>query len=309
MCIPDWVIATCLGYFNDTMIRTWMIGGGVSKLSDPDFLKSSQYHSAVNINRRIALHEQFNTNPTPWADWIFQHLAVEESQKILAVGCGNAAQWRENAPKFPDSVRITLVDLSIGMLVDACSHLPDDERRFQMVTGDAQYLPFPPATFDRVTANHMLYHVPSIEKAVAECARVIKPGGVFMATTVGRNHMKDLYALLSEFDTAFTPPEGADRRFGLRNGGAYLSRHFTEVSSQAFDCDLWVTDPQPLVNYAFSMWSVEDTIAMEKAGAMRDFFAEKIEAEGGILIRKETGLFLASKTPGLIESLSILEAE
>jgi len=290
------------------MIQTGMIGEGVSKLSDPDFLKSNQYHSAVNINKRIALHEQFNTNPTSWPDWIFRHLAVEEEQKILAVGCGNAAQWRENTPKFPTSVRITLMDLSIGMLVDACDHLPDGEKRFRMTTGDAQYLPFPPAIFDRVTANHMLYHVPSIDKAIAECARVIKPEGLFMATTIGGSHMTDLYRLLIEFDQAFTPPAGAGRRFGLANGGGYLSECFSEVYRQVFDCDLWVTDPQPLVNYAFSMWSVEDSIAMEKAGAMRDFFAEKMRAEGGILIRKETGLFLASKTSGLIESLGVLRA-
>jgi SAM-dependent methyltransferase len=286
-----------------------MNGGGVSKLSDPEFLKSSQYHSAVNINRRIALHEQFNTNPTRWGDWIYQHLAVDEDQNILAVGCGNAAHWREKVSMFPDSVKITLMDLSIGMLVDARDHLPEGEKRFQLVTGDAQYLPFPSSTFDRVTANHMLYHVPSIEKAIGECARVIKPEGLFMATTIGRGHMADLYSLLSEFDPAFTPPESADRRFGLRNGRAHLSGHFVEVYRQIFNCDLWVTDPQPLVNYAFSMWSVEDTIAMEKAGAMRDFFAGKIKTKGGILIRKESGLFLASKTPGLITSLGVLQAE
>ena len=121
--------------------------------------------------------------------------------------------------------------------------------------------------------------------------------------------MTDLYALLSEFDPAFTPPENANRRFGLQNGAAFLSEHFNEVHRQLFDCDLWVTDPQPLVNYAFSMWSVEDTISMEKANAMRDFFSQKMKKRRGILIRKETGLFLASKTSGLIGSLGILQAE
>ncbi len=284
-------------------------GERVNKFTDAAYLKDHQYHSAVNLNHRITLHDQFNTNPTPWADWIYHYLAVAEAQRMLAVGCGNAIQWRENAARFPDSVGITLMDLSIGMLDDARKRLSKDEHRFQMVNGDAQFLPFPSSTFDRVTANHMLYHVPHIEDAVGECARVIKPDGVFMATTVGRNHMTDLYALLSEFDPAFTPPENANRRFGLQNGAAFLSEHFIEVHRQLFDCDLWVTDPQPLVNYAFSMWSVEDTISMEKANAMRDFFSQKMKKRRGILIRKETGLFLASKTSGLIGSLGILQAE
>ena len=277
--------------------------------TDPDYLEGCQYHSAVNLNNRITLHDQFNTNPIRWTDWIYQHLVVEEAQRILAVGCGNAVQWRENTARLPNAVQVTLMDLSIGMLLDARKGLPEDERCFKIATGDAQRLPFPSSIFDRVTANHMLYHVPSIREAVAECARVIKAEGMFMATTVGRNHMRDLYALISEFDPAYQLPKWAGRRFGLHNGRAFLSECFAEVYRQIYDCDLWVTDPQALVNYIFSMWSVEDTIAMEKAQAMREFFTKKIEKDGGILIRKETGMFLASKTLGVVNSLGILEAE
>lgn len=289
--------------------KHWLDGERVSKFTDPEYLKDCQYHSAVNLDNRITLHEQFNTNPTRWADWIYRRLAVEDGQRILAVGCGNAVTWRENALKFPESVKITLVDLSHGMLVDARGKLPEGEERFWMTSADAQYLPFPSSSFDRVTANHMLYHVPSIDKAVAECARVIKPEGVFMATTVGMKHMRDLYTLLLEFDPVFEPPEGAGRRFGLHNGAEYLSRYFGEVHCQIFDCDLWVTDPQALVNYAFSMWTVQDTITMDKARAMHDFFTGKMRESSGIYIRKETGMFLASRTPGLIDSLGILQAE
>ena len=130
-----------------------------------------------------------------------------------------------------------------------------------------------------------------------------------MAATNGGNHMMDLYRLLAEFDYGFTPPESAARRFGLHNGGDYLSRVFEEVRRQVYDCDLWVTDAQALVNYAFSMWDVQDTIAMERANAMREFVDARMGAKGGILIRKETGIFLASHTAGLIDSLGILQTE
>jgi len=281
----------------------------MGKFVNPEFLKKEQYHSAVNLNCRITLHERFSTNATPWSVWIHRHLGLEDGHYILAVGCGNAVQWRENASHFPITSKFALMDLSIGMLSDARNGFPQNEECFQFVNGDAQFLPFPDSFFDRVTANHMLYHVPSIELAVSECARVIKPEGLFMAATNGMNHMTDLYHLLSEFDDAFTPPDIAARRFGLRNGGKYLSKYFHEVRREIYECDLWVTDAQALVNYAFSMWDVQDTIAMEKANAMREFFTCKISVEGGILIRKETGIFLASHTSGLIDSLGILQAE
>jgi len=279
------------------------------KYVDPEFLKNNQYHSAVNLNYRISLHERFSTNATRWADWIRRHLGLEGGHRVLAVGCGNAVQWRENKSHFPLTAEFALMDLSIGMLSDARNDFSLTEERFRFVNGDAQFLPFPDSFFDRVTANHMLYHVPSIELAVSECARVVKPEGLFMAATNGKNHMTDLYQLLSEFDSDFTPPDTAVRRFGLLNGGDYLSEYFQEVRCEFYDCDLWVTDAQALVNYAFSMWDVQDTIAMEKANAMREFIASKMVEDGGILIRKETGIFLASHTIGLLDSLGILQTK
>lgn len=281
----------------------------MGKFFDPDFLRKEQYHSAVNLNYRITLHERFSTNATTWADWIRRHLRLEDEQHVLAMGCGNAVQWRENTAHFPLTSRFSLMDLSPGMLSDARNGFTQNEECFRFVNGDAQFLPFPDSLFDRVTANHMLYHVPSIEQAVSECARVIKPEGLFMAATNGEYHMTDLYHLLSEFDDAFAHPDIAARRFGLRNGGKYLSKYFHEVRREIYECDLWVTDAQALVNYAFSMWDVQDTIAMERANAMREFFTSKMSDEGGILIRKETGIFLASHTSGLIDSLGILQTE
>ena len=46
-------------------------------------------------------------------------------------------------------------------------------------------LPFPDASFDRVIASEVLEHIPDDEAAMAELARVLRPGGS-MAVTVPR---------------------------------------------------------------------------------------------------------------------------
>jgi ubiquinone/menaquinone biosynthesis C-methylase UbiE len=280
-----------------------------NKLFNQSYLKDDQYRSADHLNARIALHQDFSTSECSWEAWVFEHLGMRQGLKILAVGCGNATQWQKNQKRFPASTAFTLMDLSPGMLAEARAGLQLGPNRFCFVNADAQCLPFEKAQFDRVTANHMLYHVPDIDLAVAECARVIKPDGLFLAATNGANHMADFYALLSEFDSSFEISRPALRRFGLRNGRAYLEKAFRSVCVDTFDCDLWVTDARALVDYAFSMWDVQDTIAMDRWKAMLAFFSEKIKPHGGIKIRKETGLFLASHTPGLIELPGILQAE
>jgi len=284
-------------------------GKVMDKISDSSYLKHDQYHSAVNLNNRITLHEKFSTNPIGWSEWIFDHLKINSQQRVLAVGCGNAMQWRDNASKFPQSAHFTLMDLSVGMLDDARQGLQKYDQQYNVLSGDAQFLPYPNAHFDWVTANAMLYHVPNIAQAIAQCARVLKPDGIFMASTNGENHMIDFYALLSDFDPNYSVRERGFRRFGLENGRKFLARSFEEVHRVIYDCDLWVTDPQALANYAFSMWDVQDTITMVRFDAMCDFFGARIRKDGGIRIRKDSGLFLASHSKGLIDSLGILKAE
>jgi hypothetical protein len=121
--------------------------------------------------------------------------------------------------------------------------------------------------------------------------------------------MVDLYTLFEEFQPGFRIPDSDRRRFSLQNGWDYLIPRFAEVRLDFYPSDLWVTDAQALVNYAFSMWDVEDDITNQKAIEMLDFFNQKIAKAGGIRIRKETGIFLASHQPGLIDSLGILQTE
>ena len=281
----------------------------MSQFTDQTYLKGEQYRTPNNLNARIALHELYSTAAVPWTTWIYQHLAVGAGQRVLAVGCGNATQWQDNATLFPESAQFYLTDLSIGMLRAARTGIGEADPRFHYFNSDAQYLPFQDAQFDRVTANHMLYHVPTIELAVAACARVLKQDGLFIAATNGAAHLADLHNLFEEFQPGFRKPAGDRRRFSLQNGWDYLTPRFAEVRLDRYESDLWVTDPQALVNYAFSMWDVEDDISNQKAPAMRAFFEQKMAKEGGIGIRKETGVFLASHQPGMIDSLGILQAE
>lgn len=69
---------------------------------------------------------------------------------------------------------VTALDLSFNMLAEGARRgLPDVD----WVNGDAQRLPFPDAAFDGVTISFGLRNVPGPEAALAEFARVVRPGG------------------------------------------------------------------------------------------------------------------------------------
>jgi ubiquinone/menaquinone biosynthesis C-methylase UbiE len=87
---------------------------------------------------------------------------------LLEVGCGTGLVLQRLAPHARRAVG---VDLSEGMLRRAAA------RGLRVVQGDAVRLPFRDATFDVVVSFKVLAHVERIDDALAEMARVVRPGG------------------------------------------------------------------------------------------------------------------------------------
>lgn len=75
--------------------------------------------------------------------------------------------------------RVDAVELHPGS-VQACLHATADLARVRTVEqGDARALPAADASYDAVLCFHALHHTPGWRKAVAEAARVLRPGGRF----------------------------------------------------------------------------------------------------------------------------------
>jgi ubiquinone/menaquinone biosynthesis C-methylase UbiE len=91
---------------------------------------------------------------------------------VLEVGCGTGLVL-ERIARFARSARG--VDLSPGMLARA------RERGLDVTEGSATDLPFADASFDVTCSFKVLAHVPQIERALAEMARVTRPGGIVIA--------------------------------------------------------------------------------------------------------------------------------
>jgi SAM-dependent methyltransferase len=61
---------------------------------------------------------------------------------------------------------------------------PDTRRAYRtLIVGDAQALPFEPASFQTIVCNSVIEHVDDDTKVVREFGRVLKPGGVLLFTT------------------------------------------------------------------------------------------------------------------------------
>lgn len=91
-----------------------------------------------------------------------------EGRRVLEAGCGTGLLLSRIAGIASEAVG---VDLSSGMLAHA------QARGLDVVQGSVTALPFRDASFDTVCSFKVLAHVPDIDGALRELARVTRPGG------------------------------------------------------------------------------------------------------------------------------------
>lgn len=267
-----------------------------SGVNDPNALRTGQYAHAGNLNARIALHARFSTNNGSWQAFVLDHLlALGETARVLEVGCGSVALWRECVARVPAGWQVTLTDLSPGMWAQAQQALEQvapGDARFSFQTADAMALPFDNGAFDGVIANHMLYHVPDVAQGIGELRRVLRPGGRLFAATNGEGHMREQWTLVERYagDESSDWHTVLSRAFSLQNGKALLRAQFDHVELYDYPNALVVTEVEPLVAYAASM----ELVPPAQLDDFAAFVAAELEAQGGaIRIQKETGLFVA----------------
>lgn len=111
---------------------------------------------------------------------------------ILDVGCGTGMLLDSLAGIFPHA-RLFGVDLAPGMCAAAQERLGE---KAAVVAGDAEHLPFADCSFDLVVSTSTFQWLDSLQPALAECLRVLRPGGELRFTLFGE---KTLFELTSSW--------------------------------------------------------------------------------------------------------------
>ncbi len=110
--------------------------------------------------------------------WLLRRVTPSPDVRALDLGCGTGGLTVLLARR---GFTVHAVDHSPDMLAVARSKV-DAEGLSDSVTfseRDIRSMPFPDRSFDLVTCQRVLHHIPDAEAVISEAARVLKPGGVF----------------------------------------------------------------------------------------------------------------------------------
>jgi SAM-dependent methyltransferase len=142
-----------------------------------------------------------------------------------------------------------------------------------------------------VIANHLLFYCTDIPEVCREVHRVLRPGGTFLCSTYGTNHMKEISKLVQDFDPRIQlAADDLYERFGLENGENILKQSFLQVNLIRYEDRIELDCPQPLIEYILSCHGNQNQYLLNR---YKDFkhFVQKATRHG-FTITKDAGLFL-----------------
>jgi SAM-dependent methyltransferase len=243
--------------------------------TDRDTLTQKAYADDQAYAIRVRTHDQYSYPQINFVEWVLDRVSWRGDETVLDIGAGSGMYFKPLKERIPNG-RLFAGDLSLGMARKASS----SQHALGILNSDAQTLPFPDHTFDAVLANHMLYHVPDLDKTLAEIHRVLKPSGFMLAATNSQFNMPELEQLirrtLSILGATSAELERAKyqiQNFALEDGSRRASRHFFGVSRHDIPGAFIFPSAKPATDYLDSMRALREHM-LPKNTPWDDFIEE-----------------------------------
>jgi SAM-dependent methyltransferase len=235
-----------------------------SPIDDTAFVRT-QYATEENLRARKSAYA--NVEGDDPRDFAFEAVAEVAPQRVLEVGGGEG----ELAERVRDELGAEVIGVDQSERMVEIQQAKGIDAR----CGDVEDLPFGDAEFDVALAAWMLYHVPGLDRALAELARVLRPGGRLVAVTNGVEHLQELW------DLAGRPTSIRHFSFRSENGGEVLRRHFGGVRRR--DARGWLT---------------MDTDTVRRFAGSWDALASLVDAgpfDEPLVVRRHSTVFVAER--------------
>ncbi|MEX2969532.1 class I SAM-dependent methyltransferase [Streptomyces sp. C184] len=250
-------------------------------VTDRAILTGSAYNTGQDLSARQSIY-QWQTPRYDLPGIVVKQLEGTRGT-VVDVGCGNG-KFIERLRRDRPEMRLLGLDVSLGILAGVPR---------PVAVADAAQLPLVSASVDGALALHMLYHVEDIPAAIKELARVVKPGGVVIAST---NSARDKAELDHLWERSAGDVLGVDKgparislsaRFSLEQAPELLGAAFDKVEIIELPGTIAVRSPEPVIAHmaSYRAWAGQHAVPFEETvERAREIVSEHIERKGAFEI-------------------------
>ena len=191
--------------------------------------------------------------------YLFARVPLFASSKVLEVGCGTGAV-------FPSIHSYTKAKLfGVDLALDSLRFARPRDPSARLCAGNALALPYADGAFDAALCHYFLLWVSSPRAALAEMARVTKPGGVLLALAEpdygGRVDYPPPLDELGALQAKGLASQGANPRTGRELGALFHEADLEQVQTGVLGGE-WTRPPDE------AAWALEwDMLAHDLQGA------------------------------------------
>jgi ubiquinone/menaquinone biosynthesis C-methylase UbiE len=244
----------------------------------------------MNKTTEIKSIYQYSINPQTFNQWLSYKIPVVDNVRVLELGSNSGVVWNDLKNRFINS-KVTICDDNQRRLDFAKSNLLN--YNFDFVKSEFHNLPFEDGELDVVVSNHNLYRSKDLRKVLEEVQRVLRSGGIFIATTNSKKHLQELSDLMTPFGIAGYFERGLINTFDFENGEHRLEDYFEVVSSEIFENVLNVNDIASILSYLKSLDDSQINLLLKvRRLEIINFINKIIQAQGAFKITARPGVFI-----------------
>ena len=128
-----------------------------------------------------------------------------QGRDVLDLGCAGGFMAEALAKR---GANVTGIDPAAAAVAAARQHASESGLCISYDVGVGEALPYPEASFDAVVCVDVLEHVADLNRVLAQAARVLRPGGIFLFDTINRNPLARLATITMAEDVLRLLPRG-----------------------------------------------------------------------------------------------------
>ena len=216
---------------------------------DPDIMVDAARLSEVKNERAKAANEYFRRNAANWDRIRSLHIDEREVEGVLRdlfpakgvkdlldIGTGTGRMLEVFADRIKSGHGI---DLSRDMLAVARANLEHaGVRHCSLRHGDLYQLPYPLHSFDVVTVHQVLHFMDEPGRAIAEAARVLRPGGVLLLVDFAPHTREEFRSDYSHRRLGFSEAEVAV----WFDAAGLVTRHIKHLAGDPLTVSIWCAE-------------------------------------------------------------------